>query len=237
VQTWARSILQGSLFAKVILSILFFLSVVSWAIIVDKLCFFRKMRKASERFLRLYEEDLRSPDFMKRVRALKHTPFVEIMKRGYRFVTSQRRVTEVEKVTASGFSTNTILAQDNGLDYREIHEMLHATADAELSKMERGLPFLATTVSVSPFLGLLGTVWGIMTSFLNIGMRGAANIQVVGPGIADALITTIAGLTVAIPALIAYNYFLNRIRYINQKMDHFIVDLTIRLRNEQRRVR
>ncbi|MBN2029689.1 MotA/TolQ/ExbB proton channel family protein [bacterium] len=234
MQAWVRSILQGSLFAKAILSILFFLSIVSWAIIVNKLYFFRKVRTASERFLRLYKNELRSPDFTKQVRLLKYTPFMEVMKRGYRLLLPHRNTTKLDKTMTSGIQTKLAHPHNHEMDYHEIHEILHATADNELSKMESQLPLLATTVSVSPFLGLLGTVWGIMTSFLSMGMRGAANIQVVGPGIADALVTTIAGLTVAIPALIAYNFFLNRIRYYDRKIDHFIVDFTIHLQNERK---
>jgi biopolymer transport protein TolQ len=91
----------------------------------------------------------------------------------------------------------------------------------EISLLERALMFLATTGNITPFIGLFGTVWGIMDAFHGIGMTGSANLGAVAPGIAEALITTAAGLAVAIPGVIAYNYFLNRIKVVATRMDLF----------------
>jgi biopolymer transport protein TolQ len=99
--------------------------------------------------------------------------------------------------------------------------------------LEKGLSFLATTGNVAPFLGLLGTVWGVMDAFLNIGLRGTGNLTFVAPGIAEALITTVAGLAAAIPAVIAYNAFLSRIKEISDELGHFsseLINLIIRER-------
>lgn len=95
----------------------------------------------------------------------------------------------------------------------------------QVEALESGLPFLATTGSVAPFFGLFGTVWGIMDAFLSIGLRGSGNIQVVAPGVAEALITTLAGLAVAIPAVIAYNWFVAQIKEIDDELRHFSSEL------------
>ena len=94
----------------------------------------------------------------------------------------------------------------------------------ELDRLGRSLPFLATTGSATPFIGLFGTVWGIMTSFHNIGLRGSASLAVVAPGISEALVATAAGLAVAIPAVIFYNFYSNRLAEIDSDMDHFSTD-------------
>jgi len=95
---------------------------------------------------------------------------------------------------------------------------------AQSSRLEKGLTFLATTGNASPFIGLFGTVWGIMTSFRSIGMKGSASLAVVAPGIAEALIATAAGLAAAIPAVVAFNYFTNRTRTTQTEMGNFISD-------------
>ena len=93
--------------------------------------------------------------------------------------------------------------------------------------LEQGLPFLATTASVTPFVGLFGTVWGIMQSFHAIGQRGGASLAVVGPGISEALIATAAGLAAAIPAVVAYNHYLNRLRRLEDELDNFAEELVL----------
>lgn len=110
---------------------------------------------------------------------------------------------------------------------------LEREAAQRVEELERGLPFLATTGSVTPFFGLLGTVWGVMDAFLNIGLRGTGNLDVVAPGIAEALITTVAGLAVAIPAVIAYNWFISQIKEIADELGHFsseLINLIVRER-------
>jgi biopolymer transport protein TolQ len=105
-----------------------------------------------------------------------------------------------------------------------VHRALRRTAAVEVAKLERFLPFLATTASASPFIGLFGTVWGVMTAFHGIGREGSAGLAVVAPGISEALIATAAGLAAAIPAVIAYNYFVNRVRGWGVEMDNFTLD-------------
>ena len=109
-----------------------------------------------------------------------------------------------------------------GMDY--IKRTLRRSINAETTRMTQMVPFLATTGNTTPFIGLFGTVWGIMSSFHGIGLRGAANLAVVAPGISEALIATAAGLAVAIPAVIAFNYFMQQIRIIESELQSFSAD-------------
>ena len=127
-----------------------------------------------------------------------------------------------------GATTITILEKES------IHMALEREAAQQVETLEEGLPFLATTGSVAPFFGLLGTVWGIMDAFLSIGLRGSGNINVVAPGVAEALITTIAGLAVAIPAVIGYNYFVSQIKEIGDELGHFSSELINVILRERR---
>ena len=102
---------------------------------------------------------------------------------------------------------------------------MRRAAGLEVAQLERYLPFLATTASSTPFIGLFGTVWGIMSAFHGIGTQGSASLAVVAPGISEALIATAAGLAAAIPAVIGYNYFINRVRHWATEMDGFMLDL------------
>jgi biopolymer transport protein TolQ len=102
---------------------------------------------------------------------------------------------------------------------------MRRAAGLEVAQLERYLPFLATTASSTPFIGLFGTVWGIMSAFHGIGTQGSASLAVVAPGISEALIATAAGLAAAIPAVMGYNYYVNRVRHWATEMDGFMLDL------------
>lgn len=142
-------------------------------------------------------------------------------------------------VFQSGFSElqkiNKIRNREEGSSGNEPLEMQLATMDnlkrairkaesQQIADLGKSLPFLATTGSATPFIGLFGTVWGIMASFHDIGMRGSASLAVVAPGISEALVATAAGLAVAIPAVIAYNYFANQLGDIENEMRNFSTD-------------
>jgi biopolymer transport protein TolQ len=113
----------------------------------------------------------------------------------------------------------------SGATLERLRQVLRPRQVEELDRLEQGLPFLATTGSVAPFVGLFGTVWGIMQSFHAIGQGSGASLAVVGPGIADALIATAIGLAAAIPAVMAYNHYLTRLRRLEEKMDGFVEEV------------
>jgi biopolymer transport protein TolQ len=211
-------ILTASPEAQFILLILGLLSVLSWMImgvkyfkvsraereVVDFLARFRKARDL-EQIQEAGKEMVRSP-----IAALV-TVAVQEVRQLRRLITKQQ---------------GSKLAFDSTLMMRDSLLMAMERTVAEQGEQLRSyLVFLAITTMVSPFLGLLGTVWGIMIAFLDIAARGSANISVVAPGIADALITTIVGLAVAIPAVVGYNYFSNRIRRIIDKCNNFSLEL------------
>jgi biopolymer transport protein TolQ len=126
--------------------------------------------------------------------------------------------------------------KEEGLTSENKTELIKMTLDRigaeELSRLERYVVFLATTGNISPFFGLLGTVWGVMDSFASIGVRGSASLAVVAPGIAEALIATIFGLAVAIPAVIGYNYFNNRLKFISTDIDNFSLEFLTSAKKE-----
>jgi biopolymer transport protein TolQ len=228
-------VVYGSWFAKAILLILLGFSLISWAIILQKLIVFRRLRGKRRRFFDVFERRSSLAEAYQGALAIADNPLTEVFKAGTRELKhlSQRPAAEERagaplefaagagSVAPASRATSAITI----LEKESIHMALEREAAQRVEKLERGLPFLATTGSVAPFFGLLGTVWGVMDAFLNIGLRGTGNLNVVAPGIAEALITTVAGLAVAIPAVIAYNWFVSQIKEIADELGHFSSEL------------
>ena len=176
-----------------------FFSVVSWAIIFYKQRYFSKANKESEQFLRTYRSSRDAKGIFQAARNLTLSPIANIFRAVY--------TDELHK------------------DKSETKRLLRRYGALESAKLEKYLNFLATTGSTTPFIGLFGTVWGIMNSFMNIGSAGAASLAVVAPGIAESLIATAMGLIAAIPAVIAFNYYLSTARRIIIEMEDFSEEL------------
>ena len=234
-------IVYGSWFAKAILAILLGFSLISWAIILRKLFLFRRLRGKRRRFFDVFERRSSLAEAYQGALAIADNPLTEVFKAGTRELKhlSQRPAAEeragapLELGAAGSVAPAPRAAAITILEKESIHMALEREASQRVEELERGLPFLATTGSVAPFFGLLGTVWGVMDAFLNIGLRGTGNLNVVAPGIAEALITTVAGLAVAIPAVIAYNWFVSQIKEIADELGHFsseLINLIIRER-------
>ncbi|MEJ2720997.1 MAG: MotA/TolQ/ExbB proton channel family protein, partial [bacterium] len=195
-------VFQSGVFAKFILLILFVLSVVSWAVIYDRTRLYMKLRRGGL----LLQTELASKGLSIPMETVKQSlPSVE----GALLLETQRFLKGRERI-AGGDATD------------RLKDLLERRAVSEVSEMEKNLVFLATTAGVSPFLGLLGTVWGIAGSFLSMGAHGTASIDVVGPGIAEALITTVAGLGAAIPAVVGYNLLLRYVRRQENRIELFV---------------
>ena len=219
---------------KIILAILLVFSVFSWAIIIRKFRAVRRLNSQRQQFFHVFERRESLADAYQATLSLPDNPFSEVFKAGVREL---RHLTQVPErpAPASGASefdergTATATVPRVGaislLEKELIAMALEREAARQVEDFERHLPFLATTGSVSPFFGLLGTVWGIMDAFVNLGVRGAGNINVVAPGVAAALVATAAGLAVAIPAVIAYNYFLSEVKVLNDDMRNFSTEL------------
>ena len=198
---------------QIVLLILFALSVVCWAIILFKWLKLRQARKESNSFIDIFWAEKRLDLVAGSLRDHETSPVAIIFRAGYMEL---MKVAKERQGDRGPFSASR-------LDI--IERALRRTENIEFSKMERHLSFLATTGSAAPFIGLFGTVWGIMNSFMGIGRIGAASLAVVAPGIAEALIATAAGLAAAIPAVVAYNYYLSRARKSITLMEDFSQEL------------
>ena len=214
-------ILHAGLVAKIVLLILFILSLISWTIIFEKLRLLTKVKKESNQFLHLFRLQTSWNDLYKKTQDFRYSPFARIFRRNFN---NLRVAYERHSHRRASYSGENPLSKEQPLPLKSALEIVIAE---EVPALEKRLIFLATTVSVSPFLGLLGTVWGIMTAFLSMGVEGSADITAVGPGIAEALITTVAGLAVAIPAVVAYNYFVDKFHRLETELDNFARELII----------
>jgi biopolymer transport protein TolQ len=206
-------VLSAGPVAKIVLTILLFFSVVSWALIVEKWWQFRRVRRQTLAFLKLYRESRRSATVHAAVKKYRESPLAQLYAAAYQEVGGLDE--PLEELDEGRGSERVELAQ----------RALRRAATHEIARLERYLPFLATTASATPFIGLFGTVWGIMAAFHGIGQQGSASLAVVAPGISEALIATAFGLGAAIPAVIAYNYFVNRVKHWAAEMEGFTLDL------------
>lgn len=203
-------IFHSGIVAKLVLAILTVLSVISWSIAIDKFRQFRRCERHTRRFLMLLPKDFSIFEASRHGRGFHDSNLPHLL---------LDAATSVEKDLAVLPSVNEGHARTLALSAKNVMER---RALKLIEDMEHNLGFLATTASVSPFLGLFGTVWGVMNSFLSMGQMGSASLTVVGPGVAEALITTVFGLGAAIPALVAYNYLVNLTRREASQMESFI---------------
>jgi biopolymer transport protein TolQ len=189
--------------AKAVVIILLFFSVTSWTIILFKW----KQLSTAERDGRKFLKIARDSESFKKLTTVyadnPESPFYKLV------ITSYKELAGREK--QSGPDPQTVPA---------VEGVLRVTVSEETERLEKRLSFLATTANTAPFIGLFGTVWGIMDSFREIGVRGTTSLAVVAPGISEALITTALGLATAIPAVLAYNYLANRLKGVSTKMEH-----------------
>jgi len=189
-----------------VLGILAIASLYSWTIIFSKLGTFRRARAADVRFLRAFRKSKGLEAVMVASEQFRPSPLVNVFDFGYEEVARQ--------VKAKGSLTNNVA----------IERSLQLGASEAMAKLERNMNWLATTASVSPFVGLMGTVVGIIRAFEGLGAAGNTSLRAVAPGIADALIATAVGLAAAIPAAIFYNYFGAIVREVNARMDDFTLE-------------
>jgi len=189
-------ILNAGLMVQFVLLLLLFFSVVSWAIIFMKYRSMKKVKRENDLFLDVYMKSNKLSDIFPESKKYKHSSIAEVFQAGY---------AELVKITKVMRGSPTVKETDEALPNLEmkgidnVERALNRACSAEASKLESTLSFLATTGSASPFIGLFGTVWGIMDTFRGIGTRGSATLAVVAPGISEALIATAAGLAAAIP--------------------------------------
>ena len=216
---------NAGLMVQCVLLLLLFFSITSWAIILIKYRYIRKSFKESAEFTDFFWKSRDLSNAFAKAKQLHGSPLARIFRIGY---------VELKKMSHSGSQPGpsaspspsgqnlSLNARFTGTD--NVKRALRRATNTEMTRITQMIPFLATTGNTAPFIGLFGTVWGIMNSFIGIGQRGSANLAVVAPGISEALVATAAGLAAAIPAVIAFNFFMNKIRTIETELQSFSAD-------------
>ncbi len=205
---------NSGLVAKAVLVILLVFSLFSWAVIFAKWAHFHRASFQSQRFLRAFRRTQKLSDLAALGDQFRPSPLVEVFDSGYQALREQLRSTGAVGNPGEGRLTRPAA----------LERSLQIAAAEQMARMESTLSWLATTGAVTPFIGLFGTVWGIMDAFHGLGTAGAASLRAVAPGISEALITTAAGLFTAVPAVIAYNSFVHTLRRFGGSMDNFALE-------------
>ncbi len=216
-------VMRAGPMSQLVLFILAGFSVISWAIMVERYRVISRSERESLDFLGRFRSGSSMSELRDRAERLKHSPAAAVFRAGVRQINALGN----PKLAAAGAGAATA---GRGRDpLASLERVLMRAVNEEQGRYERLLPFLATTASACPFIGLFGMVWGIMNSFQAIGGMGTANLAVVAPGISEALVATAAGLAAAIPAVIGYNYFVHRIRAVGSRLENFVADFIIRV--------
>lgn len=217
--------LNAGLMVQFVLLLLLFFSITSWAIILIKFRYLRKAFGESAFFTDFFWKSRNLSEAFAQAKQLHSSPVARIFRIGYvelKKLSQPSVPADSQTHDASETEIATLGTRFFGTD--NIKRALRRAINSEVTRMTQMVPFLATTGNTTPFIGLFGTVWGIMNSFHGIGQIGSASLAVVAPGISEALIATAAGLAVAIPAVIAFNYFTNKIRIIESELQSFSAD-------------
>ncbi len=216
--------------AKVVIVLLVLFSVVSWGVILYKIWTFQRSARQTAQFLDVFRRSNKFSEVQAVCRSLVDSPLVGLFQSGYTELTAQLRQTSPD--VGNGPHPKPATPRPTLKSIAAVDRALLRASVVEVNKLEHWIPFLATTASVTPFIGLFGTVWGILVAFEQIGVTGSTSIASVGPGISDALVTTALGLLAAIPAVIFYNHLTNRVKQFASEMDDFSMEfLNISERN------
>jgi biopolymer transport protein TolQ len=208
-----RMVADGTLSTQLVLLVLAVFSFVSWVLLLWKFFQFRRLGKEADRYLFEMERAERLDDAYRMVMALPESAFSRVFRRGMSFFSELR---------PNAFANGGVAVAGLSPTQLEVLRLVLEKEEAEeRDELAHGIHWLAVIATVAPLLGLLGTVLGVMNSFIGVATAGSANISAVAPGVAEALITTVAGLIVAIPASIAYNYFVNRLSLFMGELEGF----------------
>jgi biopolymer transport protein TolQ len=211
--------------SQAVLVILLIFSVVSWAVVISKALAFRRVEQQTSTFLDVFRRSTKFSEVQAVCKSLEGSPLVGMFQAGYAELNLQLRQPAANSPPAAA-------ARPTLKSLTAVDRALLRASSVEVNKLEKRVPFLATTAAITPFIGLFGTVWGIMVSFFNIGTQGSTDLAVVAPGIAEALIATAMGLFAAIPAVYFYNHFSTKVKTYASEMDDFALEfLNIAERN------
>lgn len=195
---------HASLVAKAVLALLVLMSVASWAVMIFKFFTLGAARSRAERGIRKFEDAASLRDAVSGLGLEPSSPLYGIAHYG-----------------VQEFNRSREMGNDSSIIVDNVRRALHQGAASEMSRLQKSLPFLATTANTAPFIGLFGTVWGIMNSFHSIGLSKSASLATVAPGISEALVATAIGLAVAVPATIGYNLFMGRLAQLDTLLVNF----------------
>jgi biopolymer transport protein TolQ len=201
---------QTTIVTRFVLAVLLIFSMWSWGIIFSKALLLRKIRKESETFWKVFRRGQNLSEIRTACEALRFTPLVPVFAAG-----ADLLLPMPGKLQSQG----SLALKTSTVSLATVQRTVQRAAAAQLTQLEKRMTFLATTASVAPFIGLFGTVWGVMTSFAGLANANTATLRAVAPGIADALIATAFGLFAAIPAVIAYNQFVYQMRNLGGQLD------------------
>ena len=212
-------ILNSGPIAQTVLATLLFFSIYSWTIIVQKMRFYREVDQESRGFYEHFRKTSSLSQLYRDCERFPRSPLAGVFKSGYEELSRQVDFSADSQETGGPAKASKSLQNLNGLQ-----RTLEKAAQTEMTALEHSLSWLATTGAVTPFIGLLGTVIGIINAFQGLGAGAATTIQAVAPGISEALVATAAGLFAAIPAVIAYNHFITRLKVFGVEMDDFLAE-------------
>jgi biopolymer transport protein TolQ len=218
-------IIHAGPMVKFVLLLLLFFSITSWAIMLMKYRYIKKAFSESAEFIDFFWKSRNLSNAFSKAKQLRGSPVARIFRIGYAELKNLSRSGTSKKQESKRSSENenaSLSARFTGID--NVKRALRRAINIETTRMIRMVPFLATTGNTAPFIGLFGTVWGIMSSFHGIALKGSASLAAVAPGISEALVATAAGLAAAIPAVIAFNHFMQKIRIIESELHNFSAD-------------
>jgi biopolymer transport protein TolQ len=216
-------VVRSSLPSQIVLLILVGFSVASWAVIFLKLRQFQTVQRQTTTFIEVFRRSSKFSDVQSVCKSLAQSPLAGVFQAGYAELNAQLRNTEGE-TNGQRSSSNDPARRPALQSFEALDRTLLRASSMEMAKLERRVPFLATTASITPFIGLLGTVWGIIIAFQGIGETGSTDLAVVAPGIAEALVATAAGLFAAIPAVYFYNHLTQRVGSMFSALDDFSLE-------------
>lgn len=209
-------IAQSSPLSQFVLAVLLIFSVASWGIIAFKLWQFRRVESQTSAFVEVFRKSRKFSEVQSVCKSLAASPLTGVFQAGYVELNTQLRHAEGAVPESS--------QQPSLRSFEALDRALLRASNVEVTKLERHVPMLATTASITPFIGLFGTVWGIIIAFQGIAETGSTNLAAVAPGIADALIATLAGLFAAIPAVYFYNHLTNKVKLAASVIDDFSLE-------------
>jgi biopolymer transport protein TolQ len=217
-------ITNAGLMVQFILLMLLFFSVTSWAIILIKYRYIKRAFKQSAEFTEFFWKSRDLSNAFAKAKQLHGSPLARIFRIAYVELKKTSQSSGPPESGSSHFSEESLSFSTRFAGMDNVKRALRRAINTEMTRMTQMVPFLATTGNTTPFIGLFGTVWGIMNSFAGIGQKGSASLAVVAPGISEALVATAAGLAAAIPAVIAFNFFMNKIRTVETELQSFSAD-------------